>query len=625
MSRSVTKRRTAHHYGAPPSEARATGPRCLTSGKSLYRRPGRPVASPVVRLLPVADPGVPDIRSARHFLLWLMSPQRGSVALGIVWGCTAMIAQALVPAAIGATIDALVARRAGSFAAGCLAVLGLGLASAVAGVLRHRCVVSNFLNAAFRVIQLVTAQAARLGGALTRSLSTGEVVSVGTADVDALGNAIEVTGRGSGALAALVVVAVILLSRSLPLGLIVLVGGPALTALVGLLLRPLHRRQQRYRDLQATLASRAADIVSGLRVLRGIGGEPEFGARYRAQSQQLRHTGVHVARTESFLSGAEILLPGLFVTAATWIASHYALHGAITPGQLVTFYGYTAFLTVPLATMTEVADKMVRGHVAAGRVIAILALQPDVTDPAHPAAEPEAGSPLHDPVSGLTIAAGELVGLAADDPDQAASVADRLGGYLRSGAAGPGSAEPAAAWARLGGVSLRDLPVAAVRSRILVAANDAHLFAGRLGEQLAGAGRASRPAIQAAIAAAAASDVADMVGFEGELSARGRTLSGGQAQRVRLARALLADPDVLVLVEPTSAVDAHTEAAIARGIRRARRGRSTVVISNSPLLLDQADRVAFLRDGTVAAQGTHRQLLSASPAYASAVTRGDDP
>ena len=114
------------------------------------------------------------------------------------------------------------------------------------------------------------------------------------------------------------------------------------------------------------------------------------------------------------------------------------------------------------------------------------------------------------------------------------------------------------------------------------------------------------------------------MGLDGELSARGRTLSGGQAQRVRLARALLADPDVLVLVEPTSAVDAHTEAAIARGIRQARRGKSTVVISNSPLLLDQADRVAFLHDGTIAAQGTHRQLLSASAAYASAVTRGGD-
>jgi ABC-type bacteriocin/lantibiotic exporter with double-glycine peptidase domain len=204
-------------------------------------------------------------------------------------------------------------------------------------------------------------------------------------------------------------------------------------------------------------------------------------------------------------------------------------------------------------------------------------------------------------------------------------VADRLGGYRHATADSAGGiAGGAAGWASLGGVSLADLPVAAVRSRILVATNDAHLFAGPLGDQLAGAGHASRRVILDAVGAAAASDVADMVGLDGELSARGRTLSGGQAQRVRLARALLADPDVLVLVEPTSAVDAHTEAAIARGIRQARGGKSTVLVSNSPLLLDQADRVAFLQDGKVVAQGAHHQLMSANAAYANAVTRGGD-
>ena len=302
-----------------------------------------------MRPLPVPDPGVPDVRSPRRFLLWLMARQRANVLLGITWGCSWMIAQALVPAAIGAAVDALAVRNATAFTADCLAAPGLGVATAITGILRHRRVVSCFLDAAYRVIQLITGHAVTLGNTLARLLSTGEVISVGTADVEALGSAIDVTGRGSGAIAALVVVAVILLSRSVPLGLIVLTGGPVMTAVVGVLLGPLHKRQQRYRDLQGQLASRAADIVAGLRVLRGIGGEPAFSARYRAQSQELRRTGVHVARTESLLAGAEILLPGMFVTVATWIAAHYALHGAITPGQLVTFYAYTSFLALPLA------------------------------------------------------------------------------------------------------------------------------------------------------------------------------------------------------------------------------------------------------------------------------------
>jgi len=566
-----------------------------------------------MRPLPVPDPGTPDIRSPNRFVIWLMARQRASVLLGIVWGCAWMIAQALVPAAIGAAIDALASHRTAAFSEDCLAVLGLGVLTAVTGVLRHRRVVANFLDAAYRVIQLITEHTARLGNTLAKLLSTGEVVSVGTADVDAVGSAIDVSGRGSGAVASVIVVAVILLSRSLPLGLIVLIGGPLLTMAVGTLLRPLHRRQQKYRDLQGELSTRAADIVAGLRVLRGIGGEPAFSARYRSQSQDLRHTGVHVARAESFLAGAEILLPGLFVTAATWIAAHYALHSVITPGQLVTFYAYTSFLAVPLATITEAADKIVRGHVAAGRVIAILRLRPEVTDPERPAPGPPPGATLADPASGLTVRAGELIGVAADEAAQAAELADRIGGYL--GEPGP----------RLGGVPLADLPVGAVRSRVLVASNDAHIFAGRLDHQLAGAGSPTPEATMAAITAASAGDVLEALGLDGQLAARGRTLSGGQAQRVRLARALLADPEILVLVEPTSAVDAHTEAAIATRLRSAREGRATVVISNSPLLLDQADRVVFLRDGRVAAHGTHRQLMKGSADYAAAVSRAGEP
>jgi ABC-type multidrug transport system fused ATPase/permease subunit len=566
-----------------------------------------------MRQLPVPDPGTPDLRSPNRFVLWLMAQQRASVSLGIVWGCAWMIAQALVPAAIGAAIDALAGHRTAAFTEDCLAVLGLGVLTAVTGVLRHRRVVANFLDAAYRIIQLITEHTAGLGNTLAKLLSTGEVVSVGTADVDAVGGSIDVSGRGSGAVASVIVVAVILLSRSLPLGLIVLIGGPLLTMAVGALLRPLHRRQQKYRDLQGELATRAADIVAGLRVLRGIGGEQAFSARYRSHSQDLRHTGVHVARAESFLAGAEILLPGLFVTAATWIAAHYALHRVITPGQLVTFYAYTSFLAVPLATITEAADKIVRGHVAAGRVIAILRLRPEVTDPVQPAPEPPAGAALADPMSGLAVRAGELIGVAAADPACAVELADRIGGYLSE----PGP--------RLGDVPLANLPVSSVRSRVLVASNDAHIFAGRLDEQLAGAGTRTQEETLAALTAAAAHDVVGAVGLEGHLAARGRTLSGGQAQRVRLARALLADSDILVLVEPTSAVDAHTEAAIAARLRTAREGRTTVVISNSPLLLDQADRVAFLRDGRLAALGTHRDLMTGSADYLQAVSRAGEP
>jgi hypothetical protein len=284
-------------------------------------------------------------------------------------------------------------------------------------------------------------------------------------------------------------------------------------------------------------------------------------------------------------------------------------------------------------------------------VVRFLSLQPDVVDAGRLLAEPPPGAVLHDPVSGLAIAPGEFIGVAADDLAQADALADRLGRYgpepadpepggpvpaaaEPGGPAGPGGGRPA----ELGGVRLRDLPVATVRRRILVARGDAQLFAGPFADVLDGGdyGEAARgrhrpagsrdAALAAALHVASAEDVLDAVpgGRHGYLPARGRTLSGGQAQRVRLARALLADPEVLVLIEPTSAVDAHTEARIAGRLRAARQGRATVVITTSPLLLDAADRVAYLRDGRVAATGSHRDLLSSTPEYADTVTRGED-
>ena len=590
-----------------------------------------------MRALPVADPGTPDLRSPARYITWLTSRQKSPVGLGVLWGCVWMVAQALAPAAIGAAIDGLASRQTWPFTQACLLVLALGLIAAGSGLLRHRCVVGIFLDAAYRTVQLITTQAARLGHTLARLVTTGEVVSVGTADVQAIGNSIDVVGRGSGAIAALITIAVVLLLTSPALGLIVLVGAPLLTGTTSLVLRPLHRRQRSYRHRQGELAARAADIVSGLRVLRGIGGEDAFATRYQGQSQDLRRTGVHVARAETYLFAAEILIPGAFVTVATWIAAHYALKGQITPGQLVTFYGYASFLTLPLATLTEAADKVTRGLVAAERVVSFLSLPPDVTDPDRPAASPPPGADLHDPVSGLTVRAGELVGVAPDDPAKGAALASRLGRYgpeppdEASGRAAQAARKRAgqhsgAPSAELGGTPLRSLPVDEVRRRILVAQGDAQLFAGPLAEALGGPG-ASEAAVTQALSVAAAQDAVDAIpgGLHGLLASRGRALSGGQAQRLRLVRALLAEPEVLILIEPTSAVDAHTEAAIASRLRAARHGRATVLITTSPLLLDAADRVAYLAGGRVAAAGRHRDLLSASPAYAEAVTRGEDP
>ena len=152
---------------------------------------------------------------------------------------------ALMPAAIGAAIDAGVTRRdTGALGAWAAVLLGLGLLQATAGILRHRCAVYNYLSASYRTIQVTVRQAGRLGATLPRRVAAGEVVSIGTNDVNHIGSTLDISARAMGSVVAIVTVAVILLTASLPLGLVVVLGVPVLATVVGVLIRPLHTRQQ---------------------------------------------------------------------------------------------------------------------------------------------------------------------------------------------------------------------------------------------------------------------------------------------------------------------------------------------------------------------------------------------
>ncbi|MDN3352656.1 ABC transporter ATP-binding protein [Actinomadura sp. DC4] len=559
-----------------------------------------------MRSLPVPDPGTPDRRSPTRFLLWVARVQAAGMAGGAAWGVLWMVTQALMPATIGRAIDAgITVRNTDALLLWSGVLLGLGAVQAVAGVMRHRFAVANWLGAAFRTVQVTTRHAAHLGATLPKRLATGEVVSVGIADVSQIGNAMDITARGAGAVVAIILVGAILLFTSVPLGLVVLVGVPLMAAIVAPMLRPLHRSQKHQRDLQGELTTRSTDIVSGLRVLRGIGGEQVFAGRYREESQAVRAAGVRVARSDSLLEGAQVLLPGLLVALVTWIGARFALSGQITIGQLVSFYGYSVFLVEPMRTLTEAADKITKAHVAARRVIRILATEPELPDEGRLT---EAAGDLVDEASGLTVRPGRLTAVAAASPEDAQAIADRLGRF----------ADGAVTW---GGVPVRDLRLPAMREAVLVSDPGARLFSGRLREELGEGG-----SLDEALHAACATDIVEELpeGLDAEVAEGGREFSGGQQQRLKLARALVADPQVLILVEPTSAVDAHTEARIAGRLAGFRRGRTTVVCTTSPLVLDWADEVAFVESGRVTAAGSHRDLLATAPRYAATVTREEE-
>ena len=558
--------------------------------------------------LPLADPGRPDLRSPLRFLLRVTSLQRwtvlGGMALGVVW----MGGQALVPYVLGRVVDEGIAGRdRDALVQWVLVLLALSVVQGASGVMRHRFAVANWILAAFRTTQWVRDQTLRLGASLQRRTSTGEVVSVGATDTVAVARALDVSARGTGAVVAFLLVSVLLLTSSTVLGAVVLLGVPLFVLALGPALRPLHARQARQRGALGDLTTLGTDTVAGLRVLRGIGGEAAFVQRYRDESQRVRVAGVDVARSQALIDAAQVLVPGTFVVLVTWLGARFAVEGRISTGELVAFYGYAAFLVTPLRTFTEAADKVTRALVAARRLISLLSHEPLLSDPVRPRPLPAPLSPLQDARSGLLVRPGVLTAVVSADPAAATAVAERLGRYVDDGEV------------RLAGVPLRDLPLEQVRRRVLVVDQSPLLFSGRLRDEL-GNGRVAE-----ALEAACAADVLEALphGLDTHLEERGRQLSGGQRQRLVLARALAADPEVLVLDEPTSAVDAHTEARIADRLRRLRAGRTTVVLTSSPLLLDRADEVVLLVDGVVAATGTHRELLR-EPAYRSVVLRGEE-
>ena len=184
--------------------------------------------------LPFTDPGRPDTRSPVRFLLWVARHQVWTLLAGVFFGVVWMVSQALMPAAIGRAIqNGIVADDNRALAEWALILLGLGATQAAAGVMRHRCAVSNWLQASFRMAQVVGHHAARTGPAIKKQHSTGEVVATISNDAMRAGGAFDITARLAGAIVSYFVVAIILLSASVTLGLVVLIGVPILVLLMG--------------------------------------------------------------------------------------------------------------------------------------------------------------------------------------------------------------------------------------------------------------------------------------------------------------------------------------------------------------------------------------------------------
>ena len=585
----------------------------------------------------------PPSFGAGALLRWLLRRAAVPVALATLAACTSNIIQAIVPAFLGQALDAGIENglNARIWGIGAL-LLVLFVVYAVGDTMLSYFGVQAWMRTAFDVGRLVGRQVSATGADLSRQVSTGEVATIIASDADYLGKLIQHLPALLGAAASFIVVAVLMLRTSVSLGLVVILGMPLVAAIVTLVIRPLQKRQAVQREAQSAVTTITTDTVAGLRILRGIGGEDVFARRYRDASQELRRRGVEVASSQATLMTLQVLLPGLFAAIVVWIAARMAVAGSLSPGGLITFYGYTAYLSWPLWVFTNSVQDYTRAVVGARRLSRLLEVTPAAgslverldLDPA--AAHPISGD-LVDTENDLRLEEGRMTALVCPDPEVSAELATRLGRFTDSGPT-----------VTLAGRPLTTMPLDQVRASIVVAGATAQLFTGTLREALdVRGGPDPQPAgltdlvraeserttgadvdqqvraqerdmpgddrLLEAIEIADAGDVLTSLseGLAGMITEKGRSLSGGQRQRVALARALLTEAPTLVLIEPTSALDSHTEARVAAQVHRARAGRTTVVVTASPLVLEACDEVVLLdSSGTELLRSTHRELMA---------------
>jgi putative ABC transport system ATP-binding protein len=564
------------------------------------------------------DPGPGPEPTERGVLRWAAARQRRWITGAALLTSVHQVCEAAVPVTIGAVVDHAIRHGGPAGLAGWIAVLAaLFLVLTTAMRLGGRCNRHASQGAAHELRLVALARILDPRGFAGRSGDPGGLLSTATSDTlrVALGN--RFWALGAGAAAALAFGATALLLISVPLGLLVLAGLAPLLWATRALAGPLSARAGAEQARTAEATGTAADLVGGVRVLKGLGATPAALRRYRTASRASLAATVRAARWEGGYRAVTLLLNSLFLAVVTWIGARFAVEGSISVGQFVASVGLAQFLVGPSGSLGAAMGLRARARGSAKRLAALLAEPYAVGGGTGRPAAPGDGALVvtglrHGPLAGLdlTVPAGSTVGLVAPDPADAAALLDVLA--LR--------AAPEAGNVTLDGVPLADLDLAAARRALLVADHDGRLFDGTVEENVAIAA-AAPDRVAPAMAAADADEVVRALphGPGSRIGEQGRALSGGQRQRVALARALAADAPLLVLHEPTTAVDAATEAKIAAGLRTLRAGRTTLLVTTSPILLQGCRRVVLLDHGTVRATGTHRELDREQPGYRTAV------
>ena len=574
----------------------------------------------------------------------------------------AVAAEITIPLLIKAVIDGAIAHGYRQLLVPlALAAIGLGTAEALLNLIRRWIQASAVAAMEKTIRDDLYAHLQRLPASFHDNWQSGQLLSRATTDLSSIrrfagfGLIFMVTN-----VMTFVAVVALLIHLNWWLGLV--------TAVVFVPVLPICLRfEKRYRvlsrrvqDQEGDLATLIEEAATGIRVLKALGRGGHAAARHDAQAAQVYRTQVEKASLLGSFWALLDLIPNAVIGLIMVLGAIAVSTGALSLGGLVAFITLALQLVWPVEALGYILASGQEAATAAQRVLEIFDTAPEITDkdqdqdsaerpgvravdsaerpgvravPGPRAAEPAPpgtrGHLVFDHVSFSYPDASEPVlrDVVLDLPPGRTVV---LTGATGSGKSTllqlvPRLADATSGAVRLDGTDVRDLPLEQLRAAVGCAFEDATLFSASVRENVTfGAPDADEDAVEAALTAAQARFAYDLPwGLDTRIGEQGMALSGGQRQRIALARAILAGPDVLILDDPLSALDVHTEERVTRALHEILADATALVVAHRPSTVALADTVALLSGGVIAATGSHRDLLASNPEYAALMDTED--
>ena len=564
-------------------------------------------------------------------LLGFLRPYRGAVAWSFALAFGAMGTTVLIPYLTGRAIDSVSKGHKDQLAVWAVAIV-------LAGVARLALSASRRLVAGKVSLAVEVDLRDRLYGALQAlelaffdRQQTGQLMSRATVDLQSvrffLGYGLIFIAQS---ILTIGLAAIAMFVLQPPLAALALAPVPFVVVIAWMYGRRSRPALQEAQQRIAELTAEAEENVSGVRVVKAFAQEERQLDRFEHSVTRVFDQQMYATKIQARYTPLISFLPNLGLALILLVGGRDVIHGSLTIGQFTAFYAYLLMLISPMRTLGYMLSAAQRATASGARIFQVLDRAPRITSPENAPALPDGPGRVSLRDVSLTFDGSSQPALRDIDLEIEPGRTVALVGAMGSGKTAlvsllPRLYEATSGSVRIDGANVRSVDLHSLRHAIAVVTDDPFLFSATIHDNIAYARPdATRDEVERAAEVAQAAQFIEKLpkGYDTLVGERGLTLSGGQRQRIAIARAVLADPRILVLDDATSSVDASTEQEIKQALAEVMAGRTTFVIAHRLSTIALADEIVVLEHGTVAAHGSHDDLLEESPLYREIVEKG---